>query len=122
VSSDIEARFGLLAIKTVVPKHLLFIPVEKIIQIRRRFGEQFNRWREDIDQHAKDFADQLGQVESDEVLSAYMEDAVRAYSTAPLEDLRRGLASLGVETVRRQGRLPVAGLGVAAPGGLAHWR
>ena len=99
--NDIETLFGLLAIKAVVPNDLYDIPVDKIIDVRRRFGEQFDRWRADIDQYARDFADQLGHVESEEVLSAYMEDAVRAYSTATVKDLRRSLASVGVETVER---------------------
>ncbi len=36
-------------------------------------------------------------MESPEILAAYLDDAVRQYSTAPVEDLRRGLKAVGID-------------------------
>jgi len=96
-SAGIETAFGLLAVTAVIPTDLDLIPVEKIIEVRRSFGQHFDRWRQNIDGFGAALAQQLRAVESPEILSAYLDDAVRRYSTAPVEDLRRGLTAVGID-------------------------
>jgi hypothetical protein len=96
-SAGVETAFGVLAVTAVIPADLDRIPVEKIIEVRRRFGPQFDRWRQYTDGLGARLAQQLRDVESPEILSAYLDDAVRKYSTAPAEDLRRGLTAVGID-------------------------
>ena len=84
---NLASAFGLMAIDAVVPRGLNRVPAEKIVEIRRRYGHQFDRWRQYIDAVGTDLADQLQDVESPDILHAYLQDAVRRYSTAPVEDL-----------------------------------
>src|SRR5258708_4247677 len=121
----IETAFGLLAMTAVIPADLDHIPVGKIIEVRRRFGPQFDRWRQYVDGFAAALAQQLRDVESPEILSAYLDDAVRRYSTAPVEDLRRGLAAVGIDmaeqAINSRFELPagLAAVGLAAQPHLA---
>jgi hypothetical protein len=117
----IAAAFGLLAISAVVPRDLDQIPPEKIVEIRRRFGRQFDRWRQYVDAVGGDLAEQLHDVESPAILDVYLSDAVRRYAAAPMEDLRRGLVEVGVDAadlaINSKFQLPA---GLAAAGLLAQ--
>lgn len=119
-SAGVETAFGLLAVTAVIAADLDLIPVEKIIEVRRRFGQQFDRWRQNLDGLGAALAQQLRAVESPEVLGAYLDDAVRRYSTAPVEDLRRGLTAVGIDmadqAINSRFELPA---GLAAAGVLA---
>lgn len=59
-------------------------------------------------------------MESPEILAAYLDDAVRQYSTAPVEDLRRGLTEVGIDmadqTINSRFTLPagLAAIGLAS--------
>jgi hypothetical protein len=96
-SAGVETAFGLLAVSAVIPADLDLIPAERIIEARRRFGRQFDRWRQSVDVLGAALAQQLRAVESPEILAAYLDDAVRQYSTAPVEDLRRSLTAVGFD-------------------------
>ena len=96
-NAGVETAFGLLAVTAVIPADLDLVPAEKIIEARRRFGQQFDRWRQNVDDVGAALAEQLRAVESPEILAAYLDDAVRQYSTAPVEDLRRGLTEAGID-------------------------
>jgi hypothetical protein len=115
--SGIADTLGLLSIAAVVPGGLDHVPIEKIVEVRRRFGGQFDRWREYIDAVGADLAEQLGSIESPTVLNAYLSDAVTRYAKAPVEDLRRGLVDVGLDaadlTVNSKFDLP-AGLAATA--------
>jgi len=119
-SAGVETAFGLLAVTAVIPADLDLIPAEKIIEVRRRFGQQFDRWRQNVDGLGAALAQQLRAVESPEILGAYLDDAVRQYSTAPVEDLRRGLTAVGIDmadqAINSRFELPA---GLAAAGVLA---
>jgi Family of unknown function (DUF6236) len=122
-STDVETAFGLLAVTAVIPADLDLIPAEKIIEVRRRFGQQFDRWRQNIDGLGAALAEQLRAVESPEILAAYLDDAVRQYSTAPVEDLRRGLTAIGIDmadqAINGRFELPAGPAAVLAAAGLA---
>lgn len=99
------------------------VPVEKIIEVRRRFGPQFDMWRRDVDTIGAALASQLQAIDSPAILNAYLDEAVRTYSTQVVDDLRWGLADIGLEAgmmaVNTKFELPAAlaaaGLGAAPP-------
>lgn len=99
ISGDLVTTFGLMAIQTVVPKDVVDVPVDKIIMIRERYGDEFDLWRDYIDRVGADLAEQLVNVESPHVLRRYLDEAARKYAEAPVNRLRQGLASVGVDTV-----------------------
>ena len=96
-SADFRAGFGLLSIDAVIPRNLDQVPAAKIVEIRRRFFAQFDRWRQYADEVAAELEAQLQQVESPELLKTYLDDAVKRYATGPVDDLKRGLADVGVD-------------------------
>ena len=98
---SVASAFGLMAVEAVVPQGLSRVPAEKIVKIRRRYGHQSDRWRQYVDGVGADLADQLQNVESPDILDAYLQDAVRRYSAAPVADLRRALTDVGVDGVKR---------------------
>jgi Family of unknown function (DUF6236) len=95
--ADLTAAFGLLAVEAVVPRDLDQIPARKIVEIRRRFAGQFDRWRAYADGIGAKLAEQLSDVRSPDILDLYLKDAVRQFATTPAEDLRRGLAADGID-------------------------
>jgi hypothetical protein len=97
-SAHFQAGFGLLSIDAVVPRDLDAVPPAKIVEIRRRFAAQFDRWRDYADEVAAALAQELQDVESPELLKAYLDDAVRRYATGPADDLRRSLTDIGIDT------------------------
>jgi Family of unknown function (DUF6236) len=119
-SPDFQARFGLLSIEAVIPRNLDQVPPVKIVEIRRKFRAQFDRWRDYADELAVQLAAQLHEIEAPDLVQAYLDDAVRRYATGPADDLRRGLAAAGVETattaINTKFGVPAAALaGLAAP-------
>jgi hypothetical protein len=97
VEGDLATAFGLIAMRVVVPRDLARVPIKKIISVRRRFGAQFDAWRDYVDRVGADLAEQLSDVESPTILRAYLDEAARKYAEAPVEQLRKGLASLGLD-------------------------
>lgn len=97
-SADFQAGFGLLSINAVIRQNLDHIPPAKIAEIRRRFAAQFDRWRQYSDEVAAALEDELQAVESPRLLQAYLDDAVRRFANGPADDIRRGLADIGVDS------------------------
>jgi hypothetical protein len=119
-SADFQAGFGLLSINAVIPQDLDRVPPAKIIEIRRRFAAQFDRWRQYSDEVAAALEAELQAVESPQVLQAYLDDAVRRFATGPADDIRRGLADVGVDAaltaINTKFAVPAAAIaGLAAP-------
>lgn len=92
------ARFGLLAVSSVVPKNLDDVPVATIVTARREFGGEFDRWRRHVDAVGARLAEELRDVEDPAVVDGHLTRAVNAVAGQPVAALRRGLAALGIET------------------------
>jgi hypothetical protein len=109
---DVMSTFGLLAIEAVVPRDLEQIPARKIVEIRRRFAGQFDRWRAYADDIGMKLSEQLKDVQSPDMLRLYLDDAVRQFGTTPAGELRQGLASDGIDAaaiaVNSKFQLPAA--------------
>jgi hypothetical protein len=117
-NGGIQAGFGLLSIDAVVPRDLDQVSPAKIVEIRRRFSTQFDRWREYADEVGAGLAAQLQGVSSPELLKLNLDDAVRKYATGPINDLKNGLAAIGIDTVTAAASTKF-GVPAAAVGGLA---
>jgi hypothetical protein len=120
MESYIGRTVGLMSLSLVVPEHLAAVPIHKIIQVRQRFGHEFDRWRLHIDSVATDLAQQLETVESAEVVDAYLREAVRQLAAQPLNSLQRAIGSVGLdagqEAINTRFAAPatLAALGIAA--------
>jgi hypothetical protein len=118
---------GVMALRAVVPANLAEVSIEQIITVRERHGEHFDNWRGYMDRVGADLAEQLADVESPQVLDAYLREAARRYAEAPAERLRRAIAGIGLDTAEAAvsqrfdvpGALAATGLTPAAPVGLA---
>ncbi len=96
-STDFQAGFGLLSINAVIPRDLDQVPPAKIVEIRRRFAAQLDRWRQYSDEVAAQLEAELRDVESPQVLQAYLDDAVKRFSTGPAGDIKHGLVDVGLD-------------------------
>jgi Family of unknown function (DUF6236) len=119
-SADFQAGFGLLSINAVIPRDMDQVPPAKIVEIRRRFAAQFDRWRQYSDEVAAALEAELQPVESPQLLQAYLDEAVRRFATGPADDIRRGLADVGVDAAmtafNTKFAVPAAAVaGLAAP-------
>jgi hypothetical protein len=128
-SADFQTGFGLLSINAVIPRDLDQVPPAKIVEIRRRFAAQFDRWRQYSDEVAAELEAELQGVESPQILQAYLDEAVRRFATGPADDVRRGLAGVGVDAtmtaLNTKFAVPAAAVAglvappIAAAGGIA---
>jgi hypothetical protein len=120
---DYTSIFALMSLKLVVPQNLDATPIEKIITVRKRFGEEFEHWRSQVDLVGRQLSEQLAGVRSPELVDAYLRDSVRQQAERPLAGLRRGLRDVGIDAgqaaVTMKYELPAAlsaiGLAAAEP-------
>jgi hypothetical protein len=138
---DLAEVIGLLALDLVVPDRLDSVPVEKIIEIRRRHGEEFLAFSRLAEQAAEGLGDLAG-IRDRSVLEQYLGDMVAQQFMRPLDQLRRALRSSKLDAattaVNIKSELPasltvaggawlsghplVAGIGTAAAGVMAIGR
>ncbi|MFY1675108.1 DUF6236 family protein [Plantactinospora sp. WMMB334] len=116
-STDYSHAFAVLALETVLPRDLAAVPVERIIEARRRLLPQLLRYREFLDSLTPDFVE-ISAVRDPEVRSAKLHHHVQSRIAHPLEEMERTLGRLGMQPVRAvltlQTLAPPAALGVLA--------
>lgn len=93
-----SSTIGMLAIQVVIPRDIDQIPVGKIIELRRQFKPQFAAFRDAVDSSASEIREQLRTVEDPAVLRAYISQEVQERFVVPLEQLRRELHRIRVDT------------------------
>jgi hypothetical protein len=96
---DYSHGFALLALQTVVPDNLANVPVERIIEARRRLGPGLLRYREYLDSLAADLAE-ISQVPDPGVREAKFANQVESRVKAPIDTMERELGRLGLKPVR----------------------
>lgn len=89
---------GMLAIQAVVPRDIDHIPVGKIIQLRQQFKPQFVAFRDAMDAAATEIGEQLRTVEDPAVLRAYINQEIQERFVVPLQQLRRELRRVRLDT------------------------
>lgn len=90
---DLAEAVGFLALNLVVPANLDAVPVEKIIEIRERYGTEFIAFGEEVNRVAAGFGE-LSHIRDSAVLEQYLNDVVTARFAQPLEDLRGKMRQL----------------------------
>jgi hypothetical protein len=121
VARHLRTEVGLLALRLAVPDDLAAVPVHKIVAIRKRYGAEFDAFHELVADVSASFSAELAEVSDPSVLEAYLGQAVAARFDRPLEDLRKAMRGLGVDTALSSTaikfELPAAAAALA--GGLA---
>ncbi|AVT30131.1 hypothetical protein C6361_12200 [Plantactinospora sp. BC1] len=115
--TDYSHAFAVLALETVLPRDLAEIPVERIIEARRRLLPQLLQYREFLDSLSPDFV-AISAVRDPEVRAAKLRNHVQSRIAHPLAEMERTLGRLGLAPVRAvlslQTLAPPAALGVLA--------
>jgi hypothetical protein len=115
--TDYGQAFAVLALQTVLPRDLADIPVERIIEARRRLLPQLLQYREFLDSLTPDFV-AISEVRDPDVRAAKLRNHVESRVAYPLEEMERTLGRLGLVPVRAvlslQTLAPPAALGVLA--------
>jgi hypothetical protein len=114
---DYSHAFALLALQTVVPGDLAKVPVERIIEARRRLQPALLRYREFLDSFVADLAE-ISQVPDPGVREAKFANRVESLFKAPIETMEHELGRLGLKPARAilslQALAPPAVLGLLA--------
>ncbi|MER7007793.1 DUF6236 family protein [Dactylosporangium sp. NPDC000555] len=115
--TDFSQVFAVLALQTVLPRDLAEVPVERIIEARRRLLPQLMRYREFLDSLTPDLV-AISEVRDPDVRAAKLRNHVEGKVAHPLEEMERTLGRLGLLPVRAvlslQTLAPPAALGVLA--------
>jgi hypothetical protein len=115
--TDYSHVFAVLALQTVLPRDLAEVPVERIIEARRRLLPQLMRYREFLDSLTPDFV-AISEVRDPEVRAAKLRNHVESKIAQPIEAMERTLGRLGLQPVRAvltlQTLAPPAALGLLA--------
>ncbi|MEE4544065.1 DUF6236 family protein [Streptomyces sp. V4-01] len=93
---DIAQAIAYLAFDLVVPQNLSAVPVEKIVELRRRYGNDFIAFCAQVDQVAAELAS-LTDIRDTAVLARYLESAVADRFAQPLADLRKQMKALELD-------------------------
>lgn len=115
--TDYSHALAVLALQTVLPRDLAEVPVERIIEARRRLLPALMRYREFLDSLAPDFVE-ISSVPDPEVRAAKLHNHVESRIAQPIETMERELGRLGLQPVRAvlslQTLAPPTALGVLA--------
>lgn len=94
---DFASCLGFLALELVVPKDLGSVPIDRIIEIRSRYGKEFNAFGCLVDHTAAALSEGLPQIRDRAQLDSYINDAVTHTFLRPLDELKAALRSLGID-------------------------
>ncbi|MBF6329593.1 DUF6236 family protein [Nocardia transvalensis] len=96
--TDLSDAFVLLAFKTVVPDGLSRQPIEKILEVRARFGTELDAFRSYVTDQARQLAE-LQDIRDLPVFEEYLRTEVEHTVTTHLSELRERLRSIGLDSV-----------------------
>jgi hypothetical protein len=109
LKEDLSDAFVLLAFETVVPAHLDTVPIEKIVEMRSRFGAELDSFRDYVAEQAQRLAE-LKEVRDLAVFQEYLHIEVQRAVTKQLSALRERLRSIGLESARAVANIKSVGL------------
>ncbi|MFC9407306.1 DUF6236 family protein [[Kitasatospora] papulosa] len=85
-----------LALDLVVPRDLSSVPVEKVVELRRRYGNEFIAFGAQVGQVAAELGS-LTEIRDTAMLTRYLKGAVADRFAQPLADLRKQIKVLGLD-------------------------
>lgn len=119
---EVEAQMAMIAFESVVPRDIANVPIKKIIALRERHATE----RAAFQQHLHEIVTKMGELQRIEdrgALQAHLDVVYDKQLKPQLDEYRRRLHSLGIDTVvgafNVQARLPQLITSVAALAGLA---
>ncbi|WP_448333790.1 DUF6236 family protein [Streptomyces sp. DSM 41534] len=95
---DLVDAIGMMSVRLVIPQDIDAVPVKKIVELRKRHKTEFDRFTQAVNSAATDFRDALGDIEDPEALRQHLSLKVSGSFEAPLEELRRAMHGLKVNT------------------------
>ncbi|WP_328769396.1 DUF6236 family protein [Streptomyces sp. NBC_00286] len=95
---DLTEAIGLMSVRLVVPDNLDAVPVEKIIQLRKRHRAEFEAFANAVNTAAADFRDSFGAIEDRDARQKYLSLKVAETFETPLEELRKAMRGLKMNT------------------------
>lgn len=96
-----------MAVETVVPDNLSDVPIEKIIQLRKRYQAELDEFRDYVTQEVEQLAS-LRSIEDAQTRLDYLHDEVQRGVQRRLDELRAQVRGAGLEPVRALGHLKMA--------------
>jgi hypothetical protein len=93
---DTSRALGMLAVDAVVPNDLDRVPVDRIVNVRKNHGDEFDAFRTYLDQLASGLASL--NVQDPMIMQAYLEEEYNTKLAPKLDDLRKGLRKSKLET------------------------
>ncbi|MFE4413604.1 DUF6236 family protein [Streptomyces sp. NPDC056821] len=97
-ANDVGSVVGMMAIRIAVPDSSATLPIAKIVEIRQRCRPEFNRFAEVVDSTVNDMREQLSEIKLAKAANAYLQLEVDRRFEVPLQELRRAMRGLKVDT------------------------
>lgn len=108
---DLAEVLAFMTLQLVVPADIHLVPISKIIEVRRRYGDEFLAFGQAIEEAGVALAE-LSSVRDAAVLEGYLRDEVESRFVRPAEQLRKQLRSLSLDaaaaTINVKTELPAA--------------
>ncbi|MCG5220118.1 DUF6236 family protein [Streptosporangium soli] len=98
-TQELSDRLAFLALRVVVPADLDDIPAKKIVLLRQRYGADFDAFGESVTTTVSELAGILADVKEPRILDAYLRQEVERRFERPLEELRKAMRGIGVDSV-----------------------
>jgi hypothetical protein len=96
VTEKLAQMLGFLALDLVIPDNLDAVPIQKIVEVRQRYGPEFLAFGAAVDQAAAGLAE-LAHVRDRSVLEQYLNDAVTSQFSHSLNELRHMIRGLKLD-------------------------
>lgn len=115
-AAGIAETLGFLALDLVIPAKIGSVPIDKIIEVRRRYESEFLSFGAEVDKTAGELAE-LSDIRDLAILNDYVREVVAERFARPLEEISKQIRSLKLDTatmaINIRTELP-AGTGLAA--------
>jgi hypothetical protein len=98
-SGDVLQAFALTSVETVVPADLPSVPVDKIVEVRARFGPELDAFREYVTSQVAQLS-KIEDVQELTVFQEYVRNEVQHTVARELAELRERLRSVGLESAK----------------------
>jgi len=97
-NAAIEGKLGLLAVQVALPRDLEQVSVQKIVQVRKHHGADFDAFCTALDSATKELGSDLADIRDQVVLDAYLRQEVERRFKRPLQDLQSALKASRMDT------------------------
>ncbi len=87
-----------MALQVAVPSNLNDIPTKKIVLLRKKYRADFDAFGELVTTTATELADALADVNEPRILDAYLRQEIERRFERPLEELRKAMRGVGIDS------------------------